>query len=85
MSNASNSTSQQREQLGQSASGRSKGQQAMRSGRQAPEQQAAREDFQVLIEEVGRAVRDYSNRRPGVAGGVLFAVGFFIGWRLKPW
>jgi hypothetical protein len=44
-----------------------------------------REDFQLLIEEIGKAVGEYSRQRPGVVGCVLFSVGFFIGWRLRPW
>ena len=44
-----------------------------------------REDFQVMMDEVGVAVAQYCKKRPGVAGGLLFAVGFFVGWRLKPW
>ena len=44
-----------------------------------------REDLQVLIEEVGKSIRDYSRKRPGVAGSVLFSIGFFVGWRLRPW
>ncbi len=43
------------------------------------------EDLQLLMGELGNAVSDYCRKRPGVAGGVLFAVGFFVGWRLKPW
>lgn len=43
------------------------------------------EDLQKLMCELGDAVTDYCRKRPGVAGGILFAVGFFVGWRLKPW
>lgn len=46
---------------------------------------ADREDLQILIEEVGQAVSEYTRKRPGVAGGLLFAIGFFVGWRLRPW
>ncbi len=48
-------------------------------------QQEPREDLQVLMDELGDAVSDYCQKRPGVAGGLIFAIGFFIGWRLKPW
>lgn len=44
-----------------------------------------REDFEVLMDNVADAVSDYCRQRPGVAAGLLFAVGFFVGWRLKPW
>lgn len=44
-----------------------------------------REDFRILIEELGNAVCEYSHKRPGVAGCLLFAAGFFAGWRLRPW
>lgn len=48
-------------------------------------QEESPEDLQLLMDELGDAVTDYRRKRPGVAGGILFAVGFFVGWRLKPW
>ena len=43
------------------------------------------EDFQVLMDSMGKAMGDYCRRRPGVAAGALFALGFFVGWKIKPW
>ena len=43
------------------------------------------EDFQQLMDEVGRAVAHYCRRRPGMAALTVFAVGFFFGWKIKPW
>lgn len=44
-----------------------------------------REDLQLLMDDVGDAVIQYCQRRPGVAALTLFAVGFFVGWKIKPW
>lgn len=44
-----------------------------------------REDFQQLMEEVGDSLAYYCRRRPGVAAFSVFAVGFFLGWKIKPW
>ena len=44
-----------------------------------------REDFQQLMEEVGDSLAHYCRRRPGVAAATLFALGFFFGWKIKPW
>lgn len=51
----------------------------------ADECEEQREDFQQLMDEVGEAVVQYCRRRPGVAASCLFAIGFFVGWRVKPW
>lgn len=47
------------------------------------EQQA--EDFAELMSEVGDSIQKYCSRRPGVVAGVLFGLGFFCGWKLRPW
>jgi hypothetical protein len=44
-----------------------------------------REDFQVLVDDVGAAVGSYCRRRPGAVAFAVFALGFFVGWKLKPW
>jgi hypothetical protein len=44
-----------------------------------------REDFSELISEVSTAVKRYCNRRPRVAAGCLFSLGFIFGWKLRPW
>jgi len=44
-----------------------------------------REDFQVLVDDVSASVSEYCRHRPMVAGMALFAFGFYVGWRIKPW
>lgn len=44
-----------------------------------------REDFQQLMQEVGDSLAHYCRRRPGVAACSVFAIGFFFGWKIKPW
>lgn len=51
----------------------------------AKECEEQREDFQQLMDEVGKSVSQYCQRRPGVAALTVFAVGFFFGWKIKPW
>jgi hypothetical protein len=43
------------------------------------------EDFAELMAEIGDSVQKYCARRPGVVAGVLFGLGFFCGWKLRPW
>lgn len=43
------------------------------------------EDFSELVSEVSCAIRRYCNRRPRVAAGCLFSLGFILGWKLRPW
>lgn len=45
----------------------------------------APEDFAVLLSELGESVEAYCKRRPGVVAGLLFGLGFFCGWKLRPW
>ena len=44
-----------------------------------------REDFQELVENVGSSVAQYCRKRPLVAGLTVFAMGFYLGWKVKPW
>lgn len=44
-----------------------------------------REDFQTLVDEVGTSVTTYFRKRPGVAACALFTLGFYVGWKIKPW
>jgi DNA-directed RNA polymerase subunit N (RpoN/RPB10) len=53
----------------------------MASGQQCDSQ----EDFQQLMDEVGGAVSRYCSRRPAVAVMTVFGIGFFFGWKMKPW
>ena len=55
---------------------------AEKCGEECTEQ---REDFQQLLDDVGESVVHYCQRRPGVAALTVFAVGFFVGWKMKPW
>jgi hypothetical protein len=43
------------------------------------------EDFAELMAEMGDSLQKYCARRPGVVAGVLFGLGFFCGWKLRPW
>lgn len=51
----------------------------------AAECQDQREDFQALMEDVGASVGNYCRKRPVVATMVVFAAGFYLGWKIKPW
>lgn len=44
-----------------------------------------REDFQHLIDDVGESLTAYCKKRPMVAAFAVFAVGFYMGWKIKPW
>lgn len=44
-----------------------------------------KEDFQALMEDVGNSVGDYCRKRPMVAALSVFAIGFYLGWKVKPW
>jgi hypothetical protein len=43
------------------------------------------EDFSQLVSEVSCAIKHYCNRRPRVAAGCIFSLGFILGWKLRPW
>ncbi|MCC6511652.1 MAG: hypothetical protein IT423_21310 [Pirellulaceae bacterium] len=43
------------------------------------------EDFTTLVSEVCDSCDRYCRSRPGVVAGVLFGLGFFCGWKLRPW
>lgn len=43
------------------------------------------EDLSELVGEISTAVERYCRNRPRVAAGVLFAFGFVVGWKAKPW
>ncbi len=43
------------------------------------------EDFGQLVSEVTESFQKYCSQRPGVVAGILFGLGFFCGWKLKPW
>lgn len=43
------------------------------------------EDLTELVNEISTAVEHYYRNRPRVVAGVLFAFGFIVGWKAKPW
>lgn len=43
------------------------------------------EDFSELVADISTAVTRYCSRRPQVAAGFLFSLGFVVGWKLRPW
>ncbi len=43
------------------------------------------EDLTELVNEISTAVEHYCRNRPRVVAGVLFAFGFIVGWKAKPW
>ncbi len=44
-----------------------------------------REDFQTLVTELGKSIQVYAKQRPGMAGLIVFGLGFYVGWKIKPW
>jgi len=44
-----------------------------------------REDFQTLVADVGTSVHTYCRKRPQMAGLMIFVLGFYVGWKVKPW
>lgn len=40
------------------------------------------EDFADLVSDVSACVTRYCQKRPGVVAGVIFSVGFILGWKL---
>ena len=44
-----------------------------------------REDFQTLVEDVSTSIHKYCKERPQMAGLMIFAIGFYVGWKVKPW
>lgn len=44
-----------------------------------------REDFQQLLDDVGDSLTVYCKKRPMVAAFTVFAIGFYMGWKIKPW
>jgi hypothetical protein len=43
------------------------------------------EDLTELVAEISTAVERYCRNRPRGVAGVLFAFGFVVGWKAKPW
>ena len=53
--------------------------------RDEPDAVETEEDFAQLLSELGQSVEGYCRKRPGVVAGILFGLGFFCGWKLRPW
>lgn len=43
------------------------------------------EDFSTLVSEVSSSVKKYCLHRPRVVAATIFAIGFILGWRMRPW
>ena len=43
------------------------------------------EDFYDMVSDVSKSMADYCAKRPKAAALALLAVGFFLGWKIKPW
>ncbi|HUP81859.1 MAG TPA: hypothetical protein VM260_25130 [Pirellula sp.] len=43
------------------------------------------EDFYDMVTDVSKSMSEYCAKRPQAAALALLAVGFFLGWKLKPW
>ena len=58
------------------------------SSRSAVPEQTVREpaeDFEMLMNQVGSAAGEYCRKHPGVATLAILGVGFYLGWKVKPW
>jgi hypothetical protein len=42
-------------------------------------------DLQAVVETIGTAVGDYSRQNPAVVACAVFFLGFYVGWKVKPW
>lgn len=42
-------------------------------------------DFETMVDEVTASVVNYSKRQPKVVAAGIFALGFIVGWKIKPW
>ncbi len=43
------------------------------------------EDFEVLVGDLRDSLGEYLKKRPLVSSGLVFLVGFYVGWKIKPW
>jgi len=49
------------------------------------EQHVTGEDFYDMVSDISRSMTDYCAKRPKAAALALISLGFFIGWKIKPW
>ena len=47
--------------------------------------EATGEDFYDMVTDVSTSMSEYCAKRPLAAALALLAVGFFLGWKMKPW
>jgi hypothetical protein len=89
-----NSGSNQNSDSGQNSGGQNSG--GQNSGGQNISKNAAanaganevseiREDFQTLLGDVGSSVSTFCKNRPQMAALMIFTLGFYVGWKIKPW
>lgn len=43
------------------------------------------EDFKALADNVCTALESYGRKHPGAMATGIFFLGFYIGWKVKPW
>jgi len=43
------------------------------------------EDFYDMVSDVSKSMSDYCAKRPKAAALALLSIGFFLGWKIKPW
>lgn len=44
-----------------------------------------REDFKTLVDDVSASIHTYCKKRPQMAALMIFTVGLYVGWKMKPW
>ncbi len=61
--------------------------QASTSGKGQLEKESndVREDFKTLVDDVSASIHTYCKKRPQMAGLMIFTVGLYVGWKIKPW
>lgn len=42
-------------------------------------------DFEYMVETISESVKDYGTKHPIAVAGAIFCVGFYLGWKVKPW
>jgi hypothetical protein len=42
-------------------------------------------DLSVLASEISDSVERYCRNRPRVVAGLIFSLGFVVGWKTRPW
>lgn len=47
--------------------------------------QSATDDFVEACNAVGDATAEYSKKHPAVVMMATFFLGFYVGWKIKPW